>query len=309
MFFRVIDRFFVQLKYLISIIIFILIAMASLLFVYWLIFSAKLVLPDFIDKFMWAIIDFWAQSIKGTELYGEIIPILPVLASGIFIILTYICNCLMVFLENNHIKFQNCVQAYKHNLERTINEELHNSFISDLKKTAYMLVKIKIDIEKQTSYLTANIDSSIDVDNIEHQVVSSILSSVPSEFVVKKGMSDGAIYFLIADFEKSKEFFTILVSRATNCINNFMQPKLKISFFSGAELFEDLAQFDEKSTYVNRLLSLRVANKIVVTPKFKLLFDNLHKDYFSFNVLGEYNLSNNSQNRRDVMMYSLHRKI
>lgn len=309
MFFRAIDKFFVQLKYLISIIIFILIAMASLLFVYWLLYSAKIVLPDFVEGFMWAIIDFFAQGVKGSKLYDEITPILPVLASGVFIILTYVCNCLMVFLENNHIRFQNCVQNYKQKLERTINKELHDSFIEDLKKNAYMLVKIKLDIEKQTSYLTANVDSEVDVDYIEKQILSSILSFIPPELIAKKGMSGDSIYFLIADFDKSREFFSILVSKAARCINDFIKPKLKISFFAGAEVFDNLAEFDKKSTYVDKLLSLKVTNKIVASPKFKLLFENLYSDYFLFNVLGEYNLSDNPSRSSYVMMYSLHRKF
>ena len=309
MFFRAIDKFFVQLKYLISIINFVLIAMASLLFVYWLLFSAKIVLPDFIVSFLWAVIDFFAQGIKNSNLYTEITPILPVLASGVFVVLTYLCNCLMLFLENNHIRFQNCVQTYKHNLEKTINQQLHDSFVEDLKKNEYLLVKVKIDIEKQISYLTANVDSDVDVNYIEKQILSSILSFIPAELVAKKGMSADSIYFLIADFDKSREFFSILASRAARCINDFIKPKLKISFFAGTEVFEDLAEFEKKSIYVDKLLSLKVTNKIVASPKFKLLFENLYSDYFSFNVLGEYNLSDNPNKSSYVMMYSLHRKF
>ncbi|MBS4760657.1 MAG: hypothetical protein KHX03_08185 [Clostridium sp.] len=309
MFFRVIDKFFEQLKYAISLIIFVLIGMASLLFIYWLLFSAKIQLPDFINTFVWAVIDFFAQSFKGTKMYTDIVPILPVLASGVFIILTYICNCLMVFLENNHLKFQSCVQTYKHNLEKTINKQLHDSFINDLKKTTYMLVKIKVDIEKHNSYLTSLNDSNVDTSLIEKQIVNSILAAISSDFVIKKGVLGQSAYFLLADFEKSKEFFSNLVARSVRSINENIRPKMNISFYCGAELFDDLSEFNDKSIYVDRLLTLKIPNKIVVTPKFKLLFENIHTDFFSFKVLGEYNLSGDPSKTTYTMIHSLHRRI
>ena len=146
MFFRTIDKFFVQIKYLISFVTFIFIAMASLLFIYWLLYCAKITLPDPFVSFMWATIEFVSFGFKNTKAYAEITDILPALASGVFIIFTYLANCIMLFLDNNHQRFQNSVKVYKKNIEQKINRELHDSFINDLKKTSYMLVKIKVDV-------------------------------------------------------------------------------------------------------------------------------------------------------------------
>ena len=65
MLFKAIDKFFDKIKYLLSLIIFVLIAMATLFFIYWLLFSAKIAMPEWFNRFAWSNIDFWAQVIKG----------------------------------------------------------------------------------------------------------------------------------------------------------------------------------------------------------------------------------------------------
>lgn len=307
MFFKSIDKCFDQFKSVISVIIFTLIALASLFFIYWLVFSAKVIMPDWLNTFIWAVIDFFAQSFKGTPLYKDIIQILPVLASGVFIILTYFANCVLLFLENNHRRFQNSVVNYKINLEKTINEELQKDFKNELMKTNFMVVKIKIAVTKHVSYLNV-IDDGVDPMELEKEIEKLILNEVKSESVIKKGISKGSVYFLISDLANSKLFFESLVSTSSNLIGRHINQKTNIGFYCGAEVFKDIEQFDEKSDYIDRVLSLKISNRIVIAPAFKVFFDYILPNYYDYNVMGEYNLSANPNESLNVMIHSIKRK-
>ena len=189
---RFIDKFFEEIKYMITLIVFFNISMAVLLFIYWLVFSAKLTLPYWLELFVWNMIDFWAQGIKDTPMYQEITPILPVLISGVFVILTYFLNCLIVFLESNHEKFNKKVDDYKQHLAKKINEELHHDFINELKKNNYMLLKIKIVAIRHTSYLSEYTD--------EQDVNTKVL------------LGDGAGATLIGKSNDNKKYFQNIIS-------------------------------------------------------------------------------------------------
>ena len=308
MFLRVIDKFFYQLRQILSVIIFILIGFSCLYFIYWLVFNAKVQMPDFLNTFVWSIIDFFAMSIKNKPLYKELIPVLPIATCGIFILLTYIANCIMVILENNHRFFRNCVDSYKENLAKTINTELHNDFISELKRTSFMLVKIKVSVIHHTSYLTAMTDKDVDTNQIEKDVEKQIMEAIDSKIVSNKGMDDKCVYFLLTNFSESKTFLSELVSRSSILIKKQIQPKIDINFYCAVDLFNDLSEFTEKSDYLNKVLNLKIENKIAATPRTKVYFENILPAEYHFEVQGEYNLSSNPNNTKNVMIYSLRRK-
>lgn len=282
--------------------------MSALLFIYWLAFSAKIEMPAWINTFIWTVIDVFAQGLKPTPFYKDITPVLPVLTSGVFIIITYFANCIMLLLENNHKRFLNCVDNYKAGLEKTVNEELHKDFLEGLKKIQFLLVKIKIVVTKHNSYLTAMTDEEVDAEKMEKDIGKLILSTLNSEIILKKGFSDGSVYFLLSDLTKSKEFFSTLVSKSSKLINAYIKPKLDIGFYCGGELFEELAQYDEKSNYLNRILNLKISNKIVITPKFKVYYDNIMPDYYTYSVLGEYNLTDEICGANGTMLHAIQRK-
>lgn len=308
MLFKAIDKFFHEIKYVLSIVTFFLIAMASLFFIYWLLFSAKLVLPGWLNVFVWGVIDFWAQGFKNTPLYKEITAILPVLTSGVFIILTYFVNCLMLFIENNHKRFTVCVENYKTTLAKTINQELHNDFIAELKKTTFMMLKIKVVIKKHTSYLTALTDVDFDEKELETKIHKQILTNVSSDIILDKGLENNSVYFVITDFQRAKEFLGQVVTVSSRLIGNEMRPKLDIGFYCGVELYNELSEFERIKTYLDKMLDLKITNKISVTPRFKVYFDNIHPSQFVFDVMGEYNLSENPDSMKNVEIYSLRRK-
>lgn len=307
-FYRLIDKFFEQLKYLTSLVIFVLISLSVLLFIYWLVFSAKIVMPDWFNIFIWSIIDFCAAGIKGTQLYNNIIPILPVLASGVFVIITYFANCFMAFLDNNHERFDAHVENYKQNLAKNINDELHKEFVNNLKKTNYMLIKLKIIATRQTSYLTALTDEDINTDEIEAEIQKAILGALESETVEDKGISNGSVYFLVSDFVKSKEFLTTLVTIATLKIKSYLRPKLDISFYCAVQLFDTIGEVPEVQHYLDKILNTKIKNKIIVAPRVKIYFDEMLPSMYQFDVIGEYNLSDDVNATENVMLHSLRRK-
>ena len=308
MFFKAIDKFFYQLRQLLSVVIFILIALSCIYFIYWLIFNANVKLPDFLTAVLWSVIDFFAMSIKHKPLYNDMLPVLPIMTCGIFILLTYIANCLMILLENNHRFFRNCVDAYKDNLAKTINAELHNDFINELKRTAYMLVKIRISAVHHTSYLTAVTDGNINTQEIEKSVERQILETMDSKLIDNKGMDDRCVYFLLTNFSESKRFLSDLVSRSSTLIKKQIRPKLDINFYCAVDLFNDLSEFTEKSNYLNKVLNLKIENKIAATPRTKVYFENILPSEYQFGVQGEYNLSSNPDKAKNVMIYSMRRK-
>lgn len=307
-FYKLIDKFFEQLKYLTSLFIFLLISLSVLLFVYWLVFSAKVALPDWLNIFVWAIIDSLAKGIKGTPLYNDIIPILPVLASGIFVIITYFCNCFMVFLDNNHKRFEMSVEKYKQNLAKTINEELHKDFINELSKTNHMLIKLKIVATKHTSYLTAMTDEEIDIEKIEKEIQNALLESLNAEYIVQKGISNDSIYFLLTDFAKSREFITELVTKAALKIKPRLLPKLDIAFYCAIQLFDTIVEMQAVQTYLDNMLNVKIKNKIIVAPRVRIYFDEMFPQMYQFDVVGEYNLSDDIKLTQNVMIHSLRRK-
>lgn len=308
MHFKSIDKFFDEIKNVISIIIFVFIAMAILMFFYWFAYCGKVVMPDWLNNFVWNVINFFAQGYKDTPAYKDNLEILPVLTSVIFGVLTYLANCLLVFLENNHKKYKQSVIDYKKNLEKTINNELHKDFVKELKRTSFMLVKIKIVVEKHTSYLTAMTDEDMNPEGLEKEIEKYILASVKSGLLHSKGKTENSVYFLLANLDNSKEFFAELVTKSSELIKSHLRPKMNIGFYCGAELFNDLGELDEKSAYLDRVLNLKIPNKIVVTPRFRIYFDNIAKNIYDFNVLGEYNLSADVDIVQNTMLYSLQRK-
>ncbi len=308
MFLRVIDKFFYQLRQILSIIVFILIGFSCLFFIYWLVFNAKVQMPDFLNTFVWSIIDFFAMSIKNKPLYKELIPVLPIATCGIFILLTYIANCIMVILENNHRFFQNCVDSYKDNLAKTINTELHNDFINELKRTSYMLVKISVTVIHHTSYLTAMTDKDYNPEAVENFIKKQILESMNSNLIKSRGINNGSVYFLLTDFAQSKDFLSELVSKSSGFINKQIQPKVDINFYCAVDLFNDFSEFDDKLIYLDKVINLKIANKIAATPRTKVYFDNILPSEYYFEVMGEYNLSSDPQRANNVMIYAIKRK-
>ena len=306
---KFLDKFFEEIKYMITLVVFFNIAMAVLFFIYWLVFCARLTVPYWLELFIWNVIDFWAQGIKHTPLYNEITTILPVLVSGIFVVITYILNCFIVFLEGNHERLNKKVDDYKRKIEKKINEELHHDFIKELKKNNYMLLKIKIAATLHTSYLTAMTDVQIDTAKLQEKLQNAILESMNETYIESKGISNGALYFLLKDISSSKDFIVNLVTNSSRIIKPEIVPKLEIAFYCAVDLIDNVADVAAREAYLDRVLNIKIKNKIIATPKFKIYFDTLLPSAYHFDTLGQYNIESTQDGKlSSVMIYALRRK-
>ena len=77
MFFKLIDKFFDEIKKILSIVSFVLIALSVLLFVYWFLFAFKFSFPQWLNSFVWGVIDVFSWWYKPNKQHNEIIGILP----------------------------------------------------------------------------------------------------------------------------------------------------------------------------------------------------------------------------------------
>ena len=307
---KFLDKFFEEIKYMITIVVFFNIAMAVLFFIYWLVFCARLTVPYWLELFIWNVIDFWAQGIKHTPLYNEITTILPVLVSGIFVVITYILNCFIVFLEGNHERLNKKVDDYKRKIEKKINEELHHDFIKELKKNNYMLLKIKIAATLHTSYLTAMTDVQIDTAKLEEKIQKAILDSMNEPYIQDKALSNGSLYFFLNDVSVSKDFIVNLVTVSSRLIKPELVPKLDVAFYCAVDLLENPSDLKVRAEYLDRVLNIKIKNKIIATPKFKLYFETIYPGVYQFDVMGQYYIESPDANGKldSVMVYSLRRK-
>ena len=234
---------------------------------------------------------------------------LPVLVSGVFVVITYFLNCFVVFLENNHERLNKKVEDYKHKIAKKINEELHHDFINELKKNSHMLLKIKIVATMHSSYLTAMTDAQIDTAMLQDKIQKGILASMNEPYIQDKSLSNGSLSFLLNDISKSKDFIINLVTNSSRLIKPEIVPKLEIAFYCAVELLDNLADLPARSAYLDRVLNIKIKNKIIATPKFKLYFETIYPSVYHFDVLGQYNIESEEGGKlTSVMVYALRRK-
>ncbi len=308
MFFKLIDKFFDEIKKILSIVSFVLIALSVLLFVYWFLFAFKFSFPQWLNSFVWGVIDVFSWWYKPNKQHNEIIGILPVLCSIVCGVLAYIVNCTIVAMENNHKKFRESVTNYRKNLENKINTQLHNSFLDELKANSLMLVKIRINVESKVSYLTNPNASAVDTQKFGVEIEKEILSSIDNPNIKTKGSDDGSIYLVLTNLEQSKDFLAELVENSADIIKKYISRTVSINFLCCAEIFNDMSEFAQKSAYLDKILSLKIPNKIAITPKFKIYYENLYPSFYYFRVLGEYNLNSNPDNTKNTTLFTLQRK-
>lgn len=308
MFFKLIDKLLSNLKKVISAVSFFLIGFAIYFFVYWLLYSANVPLPQAFTGFSWAIIDFFAFAIKHKPIYSELLPVLPVATCAIFIFITYFLNCLINLVDVNQTLVKDISVKKRIALEKKINTQLHKSFIDELNINKFAMIKIKIVATQQESYLSSLNTDPIDLIALAKKIETSVLDSFDSQLILKKGRDDNSLFFILNDLSNMKNIVTQLVSISTQCINKELRPKLSIDFLCGIDLAGDNLQFPGVASYLDRIINLKIKNKILVSPKFKVYFENIFPDVFSFNMSGEYNLSEDPLLVKEVTLYYITRK-
>ena len=168
-----------------------------------------------------------------------------------------------------------------------------------------MLVKVKIISEQKTSYLNALQDENYDTNSISKSIEEKILASIATPCISQKGKTNDSIYFLINDLGNAKNFFTDIVEVSNSIINENLKPRLNINFYCGCELLNDNSELRVTEKFISRMFDLRLANKIIVTNKFKVFYENIYCNLFSFAVQGEYNLNEDRNSIKNSMLYTL----
>ena len=308
MFYKLYDKFLEKIKYFLSIITFLFIVLATYFFIYWLIFSANLRLTDALETFTWGIIDFVVLPIKHTKVYSEMTPVLPVITCTVFILSTYVINSVIDILDSYSKILKDCSIKSRLKLEKKINAELHKSFIDELKVYKYLILNFKISVTKMESYLSALNQDTIDTDSLEMSIQNKILASISSPFIVKKQLDNGAATFLVSDFTHAKDVISDIVGKSVSIITHEMRDKIDIHFYCAADLLKesDYPSFSLKNT--SKILSSKIKNKIVVTPRLKVYFENVLPTEFNFSVAGEYNMSDDPDLLQNEMLYFITRK-
>ena len=269
MFFKLTGKLLDKLKNIFSVLSFFCIAMSVLFFIYWLLYAFGFEnFPKPLNNIVWGSVDLFFGWWMSSAQFKEVVDILPVLSSILYGILAYLINCTIVSFGNIQKEVKKTAENYRQNLENKINSQLHSSFLDDLKTNSFMLIKIKTDVSIKTSYLT---NPNAVVDN-------------------------------------SKDFLTQVVNTSVSSINKYLKENTTVSFYCCAEVFSDLKEFEEKSVYLNRVLALKISNKIAITPKFKMYYENLFPSFYYFKVLGEYNLNASSDNTKNTTLYTIQRK-
>ncbi len=306
--FRTIDSIFNQAKKIISGCMFVTLIMSVLFFLYWLITSMKIVLPGFINGFFLFWINIVNNAIKETSFYKSVTMLLPLIVSVIFIVLTYLLNCVMVYVEQCHSDYKKYVENYKANLEKTINMQLRRNFINELSRTNYFLTKMRLQVKTLNSYLHEPLPEE-ECKKIEDTILRSILNAMGQPYVINKGMDGNSIYFICNDMRLASEFYTHFVAKSIAYINKHIQEKISINFYCAVDVFDFENEIKFKLMELDKILDLRVRNKILVSPRFKVYYQELYPGYFVFKLLGEYNFSKTSYRSQFVNIYTLHRHV
>lgn len=307
MFFKVLDKFFDEIKHIISFVVLVLITVALVLFLYWITYAAKIALPDFLNSFVQGIIGFFEPILRLYHDYDKIKDILPVICATIIAVVVYCLNCLVVLLEDFHKKCHTTRDACRIQLEKAINTQLHNSFLDELRKNTLMLIKVKILAEKSESYLAKM--SAVNTEEIASSIEKNILISVNSNLIKNKGNDKNSVYFLVMNNENTRQVLTEIVSISSRLISQNMAQNLKLQFCCVCEVFENIAEFEKINTYLNKLIELKLTNIIAGTEAVKVYYENLHPEMYNFKVLGEYNVKREQEEKnRLIMLYALQRR-
>lgn len=290
--FKVLDKIIFEIKKVIFLIAAFVIFLAFSLLIYWVLLNMHLKLPLFFESFLQNVIAFVAQFYNKTSFYQMSIDMQPVLISVLFGIIAYFLNCLSDVVDMLYDDFKKHKRQELANLEQKINFELRKDFLSQVSTYNLMLIKIKINVESFSTYLTQHLDSDVNINDIENNILTQILSGISATNIVQKGKGLGCIYFLISDLDESKMFFSKIVDITTTTVKKALQPRIKITFLCAADVLVDIKEFEQKDFVTTKILDYNIPNKIVVTPAVKVYYDTLYKECYNFSILGEYNLCN-----------------
>lgn len=302
---RFVDELVFNVKKVIFLLVFWLICLAFLTFIYWFLSNLKISLGVFLDNFVLGVVGFFTAFFKNTSFYNQTLEIQPIAVSVLLAIFAYLLNLLTELIDKLHNMYKQAVYTKRVRLENKINKQLQKEFLKELNTYELMLVKVKIDADDLSTYLTHNINGKPDKDSLVLNVVNDIFMSFSPKHSVQKGKTANEMFYLVSNLSDSKDFFNELVDITTTVVNKNKRPNLKIKFFCAADLLDDIREFDTKQKITDEIIDLQIENKIIVTPEFKLFHEIMYRDKYTFSAHGEYNLPTK---KSQVMLHSLKRK-
>ena len=167
---------------------------------------------------------------------------------------------------------------------------------------------MRINVIKEDSYLSAFSENDFDAEELARNIEDKILATTNSSFIQRKGFDKGALSFLLSDISHLKDFISLLVNVSSSVINENIRPKTNIEFYCGLDLLKENESPIPVARYLDKIIGLKIKNKIVVTPRLKLYFEKLMPDEFKFDLAGEYNVSDDPDLVKEVMLHCITRK-
>ena len=304
---KIIDSLFEHMKKLITILVFISLTLAIIYFIYWLIVSIKIPLPEAVNNLFLAPTNMINAQIPNFPNVKDVFLLLPIAISLIFIILTYLLNYILQFVELIHKNYLNFVDTYKTILEMKINTQLKQNFIKELNKSVFLATKLKIEAESPNSYLR-NTLSKKNLTALENKITKEILEEIKDVSIIRKDFSEANAYFIAAIPQNTALFFTTFINKTVQIINENIKERVKINFYCAVDIFDTENEANYKLAELDKVINLKVPNKILVAPRFKTYYKELYPEYFTFSLLGEYNFSKNNYKSKCINIYTLHRK-
>ena len=301
------NEYFFRLKKTINVLVCISLFMSVLFLVYWLIISMHIVIPPFVNAFFMFFNSIVESFIKDSPVYHQLVVLIPIIVSFIFIVLTYALNCLSTYVETMHKQYIEYQNKQKKLLEQTINNQLKQAFITELSNSNYILIKLKIEVTEQESYLH-QFDDKLNVDEITCKICGEILEKTTSPYITDKGLDCKHIYFITTAPAHASEVFKQIVDNSIDAIGKNATDRAGVSFYCGAVIYDTEQETPEKLATLERILSLGLKNRIIVPGRFKTYFSELYPDFFTFKNAGEYNLIGTSYKSAYTSVYSLQRK-
>ena len=73
------------------------------------------------------------------------------------------------------------------------------------------------------------------------------------------------------------------------------------------QLLESKEQLAEEFAFIKKLHNTKIKNKVLVSPKFKMYFDEMFPKMYQFDVVGQYNFAPEGTEVKNVMVYALRR--
>lgn len=305
---KISSEYFINTKKVLNVFLCIFLLMSIFFFIYWLVISMQIIIPPSVNAFFMFFNNFVEKMIKDSPVYDRLILLIPIIVSFIFIALTYVMSCLSTYVDTLHRDYLEYKARQKKLLEETINRQLREAFITEISKSNYLLIKLKISVKERESYLYKN-DAPLDTACLEKSIITKVIQNTTSPFFSDKGVDEKNAYFIVTNISHSDEALKAIVNNSIDVINKNMTERASISFYCAAELYDNKADTDSKMKILEKMLGLGLKNKIIVQGNVKTYFMELHPEMFTFRNAGEYNIEGSSYKSAYTPLYSLQRKF